>query len=228
MTAATKPKTPRPGVPVWDLATRLFHLSLICGVFSSWLSYELGQMQWHFISGYVVAGLIVFRLLWGFVGSRHSRFADFFPRWQTIIGYVRSGYSPTPGHNPLGALSVFALLGLLTIQVSTGLINIDDEGNRAPYSVLVPAQWSDRVGAIHEWSFNALAVLIAVHIAAVIFHTRKREPRMLAGMITGYKDAPGYAEPVSVVRAGLMLVISIAAVAALVNLAPPPPATVYF
>lgn len=228
MKDAVKSKNPTQGSPVWDLPTRLFHVLLICGVFSSWLSYELGRMEWHFYSGYTVTGLLVFRLLWGFFGSRHSRFADFFPRWQTVTQYLRTGISPTPGHNPLGGLSVLALLGLLAIQVGTGLLNIDDEGNRAPYSVLVPASWSDRIGALHEWSFNVLASLIALHVLAVVFHTLKSEPHMIRGMISGHKDAPGHVAPVSLLRAGLMLVISLASVTALVALAPPPPAPVYF
>ncbi len=223
------PAVQPPRHPVWDWPTRLFHVLLIASILSSWLSYEWGRMTWHFYSGYVVMTLIVFRLLWGFVGSRHSRFSDFVPGFPTLLRYLRSGVSPTPGHNPLGALSVLALLGLLTLQVTTGILNVDEEGNRGLYSVLVPADWTDRVGALHETLFNVLCGLIMLHIVAVIFHTRKHEPRMMSGMLTGHKDTPATAPPVSLLRAVFVLLVSVAVVTAVIVNAPPPPAApVYY
>ncbi len=227
MSAPGAPTSPRP-IPVWDLPVRLFHLLLMASILSSWLSYEWGRMTWHFYSGYVAATLIIFRVLWGVVGSRHARFSDFIPGLATLMRYLRSGVSPTPGHNPLGALSVVALLGLVALQVTTGLLNVDEEGNRGLYSVLVPADWVDRIGALHGTLFDVLVGLVVLHVAAVIFHTRKHEPRMISAMLTGYKDASGTESPVPAWRAVVVLLLSIAAVTALIVWAPPPPAPTYF
>ncbi len=214
--------------PVWDLATRLFHLLLIAAVATSWLTYELGRMELHFYSGYVVTVLLIFRVIWGFVGSRHSRFGDFWPRPSVLVQYLRDQVSLTPGHNPLGSLSVLAMLGLLTVQVATGFVNADEEGNHAPYNAQLPPDWVDKVATIHGGAFNLLAALIALHVVAVLYHRFRREPRIIRAMVTGYKDEPGREKPVSWIRALIVSMISAAAVTALVQWAPPPAAPLYF
>lgn len=215
--------------PVWDLPTRLFHWVLVANFLVSWLSFELGRMQVHLYSGYALLALVLFRITWGFAGSRHSRFSDFVRRPAAVMRYLRDGINPTPGHNPLGGWSVLALLGLLLAQGISGLFNADTEGTRAPYHHLLSEQQANAVGLIHQLVFDALLVLVALHLLAVAFHIRFRNEPLLVAMIRGGADNKnGEAAPVSWGRALTVFILCAGVVSALVYYAPKPPAVVYF
>ncbi len=129
-------------VRVWDLPTRAFHWLLAMGVIASVASAWIGgnAMVWRFRLGYAVFTLLAFRILWGLVGGRWSRFATFVYAPTTILRYLRGGSRTDEhhevGHNPLGALSVFGLLGVLALQVGTGLF-ADDARSRTLAAVLL-------------------------------------------------------------------------------------------
>lgn len=176
---------------VWDFPTRLFHWGLVIAVATSLLSEELGNMDIHVISGHVVLVLILFRIVWGLVGGKHARFADFVRGPSTVFKYVKSmfdgAHTPTVGHNPLGALSVIALIGILAVQVGTGLFSNDDILTEGPLFDLVSKSTSDTLTYYHGVASNALYILIALHLAAVAFYTFKGD-KILAAMIFGKKE----------------------------------------
>ena len=172
---------------VWDLPTRLFHWMLVGLIGFSWWTAEQGQDDLHFYSGYGVLTLLIFRLLWGFFGSSTARFSSFVRGPQAIADYMGKMKSwPGVGHTPLGALSVIALLGLLFVQVGTGLVQTDDDGLvEGPLASLVSYDVSDAAHDLHEVTFNLLLALIALHIAAIIFYRVALGKKLVGPMVTG-------------------------------------------
>jgi cytochrome b len=114
-------------IRIWDLPTRLFHWLLVMAVIGSFMSVKLGgnAMIWHGRFGYFVLTLLFFRLIWGFVGTHHARFAQFIKSPQAILAYLKNP-AETPGHSPIGAISVLVLLGLFLAQALAGLFASDD------------------------------------------------------------------------------------------------------
>ena len=178
-------------IRVCDLPTRLFHWSLVVLVVALIISGKIGGnlIDWHGKFGLAILGLLTFRIIWGLVGSTYARFASFFPTPGRIRAYLRGEWKE-PGHNPLGALSVFALLGLLALQVATGLPGNDDIAFRGPLFDIVGKALSDRMTGIHKLSINLLFALIALHVAAIMFYARVRKDNLVKPMITGWKEHP--------------------------------------
>src|SRR3954466_14244874 len=112
-----EPVPSRTRVRVWDLPTRLGHWLMVAGFALSWWTAESGRLEWHRWSGYALLGLVVFRLYWGFFGGSTARFGNFVRGPRAMLDYACGRLAPAPGHNPLGALSVLALLALLLVQV---------------------------------------------------------------------------------------------------------------
>jgi cytochrome b len=140
--------------------------------------------EWHIWSGCAILTLLIFRLLWGFVGSSTARFGNFV-RGPRAVGEFLLGRWSGIGHNPLGALSVVALLAAVAFQVGLGLIAEDEDGIYAgPLSRLVSVDTSDRARDIHEFWFNVLLGLIVLHIAAILVY-RLRGSKLTKPMITG-------------------------------------------
>ncbi len=174
-------------VAVWDLPTRLFHWSLVALLGFSWWSAEEDHLEWHLWSGYAVMTLLLFRLLWGLVGSSTARFAKFLKGPAGVLAYLRDSRGwRAVGHTPLGALSVVALLGLTLLQVATGLFNSDDdglvEGGLAP---LVSEDVADAAHELHELLFNVLLGFSGLHVAAIVFYRLFLGKKLLGPMIGG-------------------------------------------
>lgn len=180
---------------IWDLFIRLFHWSLVIAVVSGWLLGRFGPsvMTLHYYAGYAVGGLLVLRVIWGFVGSKPARFGAFLYGPRAVLAYVRTMFrrapSYWPGHNPVGALSVFALLGVLAAQVATGLIaDPDDFVNVGPLAGWVEfdtARWAART---HRMMSNLLLALIGLHVGALLFYRLWKREDLLRPMITGWKE----------------------------------------
>lgn len=192
MASPESPKSEKTGsVDVWDFPTRFFHWGLVIAVTTSLLSEQLGNMDIHVISGHVVLALILFRIVWGFVGGRHARFTGFVRGPSAVIRYTKSlfdgTHATTVGHNPLGALSVIAVLAVLAIQAGTGLFANDDILIEGPLFDLVSKSTSDMLTYYHGLSSNVLYGLIALHLAAVGFYTFKGD-KILGAMIYGTKE----------------------------------------
>jgi cytochrome b len=184
-------------VRVWDLPTRLFHWLLAAAVFTALGTGWWGEaaLVWHMRCGQLVLALLMFRLVWGLVGGRWSRFASFIYSPATVLRYLRGDSRADEhadvGHNPLGSLSVFALLGLLALQVMTGTLADDEVSTRGPLNHLVSnalalsaTSWHKAYG---QWTVSALVVL---HIAAIAFYLRRRHSNLIAPMLHGDKTLP--------------------------------------
>lgn len=220
---------------VWDLPLRLFHWALVGLVAFSYATAELGlaSMQWHIYSGYAILTLLIFRVVWGLVGSRHARFASFVQGPTKILRYagelVRSRERRYLGHNPLGALSVIAFLLLLGLQVGSGLFSADDILTEGPLATLVSSGLSEELTDLHKATFDYIVALIVLHLLAVAFHSFVKREGLIRAMVTGRKkpvDAsevgPAAAEPglSTSFRGLLVLAIAAAAVYGIVELLP--------
>ena len=188
---------PLPPVRIWDLPTRAFHWLLAACVIGSVISAKIGgnAMLWHFRLGYVVFTLILFRLIWGVVGGRWSRFASFFYAPSTTLRYLRGQSRPGEhldvGHNPLGAFSVFGLLAVLAAQVGSGLFAEDDVSNIGPLNKFVSGATSEWLTHWHrrygQWLVIALVLL---HVAAILYYLLRKKQNLVGPMLSGDKPLP--------------------------------------
>ena len=202
-------------VAVWDLPTRLFHWLLVALIAFSWWTAEQGRTEWHLYSGYAILSLLLFRLMWGFVGSSTARFSKFVRGPRAVLGYVREmrGWRGV-GHTPLGALSVVALLGLVGFQVVTGLINTDDDGLvEGPLAPLVSFDLSEAARDLHDQAFDILLVFIGFHVAAILVYRLALGKRLMAPMVTGLARIENETQPMRPARKWLALVCVVAAIA---------------
>jgi cytochrome b len=170
--------------PVWDLPIRLFHWLLAALILFSWWTVKNHHTDWHIWSGCGILTLLIFRLLWGFVGSSTARWTNFVRGPRAVSDYLRGQWTGI-GHTPLGALSVVALLAAVAIQVSLGLFSEDEDGlYLGPLSRLVSSDTSDKIRDVHETWFNVVLGLIILHVGAIIFY-RFRGRHLTKPMITG-------------------------------------------
>ncbi len=181
-------------VLVWDLPLRLFHWMLVLLVVTSVVSAEIGgnAMQIHMLSGYTILTLVLFRILWGFLGSTHARFASFVHGPGSAIAYLsalrRRQAGRYLGHNPAGAWSVMFMLASLLLQAATGLFANDDIATEGPLAKLVSKALSDRITGVHHLNSSLLYVLIGLHLAAVAYYFVYKRENLVQPMLTGFKE----------------------------------------
>ncbi len=221
-------------VRIWDLPTRICHWALAAAVVTACITGFTGGngMDIHGKAGIVIAGLLAFRIVWGLVGSTYARFARFVRGPAAIRAYLRGEWQGL-GHNPLGALSVLALLGLLAFQVGTGLFGNDDIAFEGPLYVLVGKETSDFLTGLHKSGVWALLALVALHLGAIGYYVRVRKDNLVRPMLTGWKEMPAAkAEPASgggfiafLVAAAIGVGVALAASGALLSPPAPLPAT---
>jgi cytochrome b len=219
---------------VWDLPLRAFHWLLAFSILASYLTAENGEfnaMQWHMYLGYWTAWLIIFRVIWGFIGPKHARFVSFFPMPGKLINYVKgffSGYTEhTVGHNPAGACMVFVMLILVAVQVATGMMATDDIYTYGPYNGAVSGSTGREMTILHGANFNWLLIAIALHIAAIFFYRIVKKQNLVGPMVTGKKPAANVPVDMAIensqlVKAIIVAVVSAGIVYAIVYFAPPP------
>lgn len=217
-------------IRVWDLPTRLFHWALVACVIGAFVSVQIGgnAMVWHGRCGLAVLGLLVFRIVWGFVGSTYARFGQFVRGPAAIKAYLRGEWQGE-GHNPLGALSVLALLGTLTLLVATGLFANDDIAFEGPLFSLVGKDVSDRLVGLHRLIEPLIILLVVTHLGAIAYYVRIKKQALVMPMITGWKVGAGEtARGGGVLAFVVALIIAVgvvfAASGALLPPPPPPPA----
>ena len=184
-------------VRVWDLPTRLFHWLLVLAVAGSVISAKIGgvAMVWHFRFGYVVLVLVGFRVLWGLLGGRWSRFASFIyapaTLWRYLRGQGRTNETLDVGHTPLGALSVFALLAILALQLGTGLVADDEIANQGPLIRHVSSDTALLATGWHKtWGQWLVLGLVALHIMAIAYYLLKKRINLVVPMLSGDKPLP--------------------------------------
>jgi len=181
-------------VRVWDLPTRVFHWLLTGLVIFSVVSGHIGgnAIVWHMRSGFAIFTLLVFRLVWGFVGGRWSRFRAFIYAPSTSLRYVRGQSLPHEhhhvGHNPLGAGSVFALLAILALQVGTGLFADDEIATTGPLNKFVSSATASLATSWHK-NFGQWIIfgLVALHVGAIAFYWFRRRQNLVGPMWHGDK-----------------------------------------
>jgi len=184
-------------VRIWDLPTRSFHILLILCVIGLVVTGEMGGdvMQLHFWFGYAVLTLVLFRLIWGFVGGHWSRFINFVPTPNKLLAYVHAlRNKQTPhhaGHNPLGTLSVLGMLSVLLVQVFSGFMSDDEISNTGPWTAWVPADWVELATEYHSDVGKVLLIfLIALHVGTVLYYKRIKHDDLITPMLTGDKELP--------------------------------------
>jgi cytochrome b len=184
-------------VRIWDLPTRIFHWTLALAVVGSVISAKIGgnAMVWHFRFGYLVLTLLAFRILWGLVGGRWSRFASFVYAPATLLRYLRGRAAPHEqldvGHSPTGALSVFALLAILAVQLATGLVADDEIANQGPLNRYVSGDTALAATSWHKrWGQWLMLALVALHLAAIAFYLLKKNSNLVRPMLLGDKSLP--------------------------------------
>lgn len=177
---------------LWDLPTRLFHWLLVVAVLASLITGQIGGglMDWHGRIGLVIVGLIAFRFVWGVLGSTYARFSQFFPTLTKLKAY-RLGTWHGVGHNPFGALSVFALLGVLTVQLVTGLFSNDDITFVGPLFDLVSKTLSNRLTGIHHFVSNVLIALVLLHVGAIGYYGHVKKEKLIKPMLAGWHEGDG-------------------------------------
>ena len=181
-------------VKLWDPALRLFHWALVLCVVTVWGLGKFGPaiMTLHFYFGYAICALLAFRLIWGFIGSPVARFRHFLfgpgPTIAYLAGLFRRAPSYWPGHNPVGALAAYALLGLLVAQVATGLVSDpDDFINVGPLAKYVSSDIASLAVRYHYLLGNLLLIMVGLHVAAILFYRLWKREDLITPMITGWK-----------------------------------------
>lgn len=198
--AAARRSAPR-DVRAWDLPTRLFHWGLVALIVSAYLTRTYSAdptLYWHRINGYAIIALLLFRMMWGFVGSSTSRFSSFLP-WPSRVlrhaGALLRGRAPLfLGHNPLGSVLIFVMMLAVLAQATAGLFTTDDVIAEGPLHHVASEGLADRMGAYHAKGFWIILALGAVHVAAnLIYQFWKREP-VVTAMVTGRKPLLDYSD----------------------------------
>jgi cytochrome b len=204
---------------VWDFPTRLFHWSIVALLGLSWWCAENDRMEWHYKSGLTLCALVLFRIMWGFAGSSTARFGQFVKAPGTVWRHVRGESTPQqPGHNPLGGWSVLVLLGLMALQIVTGLFAVDLDGlESGPLSYLVDFEQGRVAAGIHEVSFNLLLAASALHVAAILFYWLVKRRNLIGAMFSGYQRDGGGGG--AMVRAPWWRLVAVAGVALAVTYA---------
>jgi cytochrome b len=218
-------------VKVWDLAVRLSHLLfgvLVLGAFLT--SEEDDLVPVHTRLGLVLLGVVLFRVVWGFVGSRHARFADFVRSPRVVLAELRTMIRGKAGHylghNPVGAVMVVTLLAMLVVVTVTGIIV--SQGPEWSGALLMSKDAAHAVKEVHEATAWSLPVLLVFHVGGVILSSFLEKQNLVAGMVTGFKNSAsalaGETEPIPLraTTAGFLLaaLVVLAAVLLLWKLMP--------
>ena len=215
-------------IRIWDLPTRVFHWVLVLAIAGLMITGEVGgeAMVWHFRLGYTVGSLLIFRLIWGFIGGFWSRWQQFNCTPQSLFVYLSSQGASTKflGHSPTGSLSVLVILLFLGFQVGSGLISDDEISNAGPLTHLVSEKtiqwatyWHTEIGK------GVILVLIALHVLAIAWYFFKKNENLVRPMLTGDKESQEQApssfdRPIDWIKAILALAISAYLIYRLINL----------
>lgn len=192
----TKPATDLISAPVWDAFVRCFHWSLVTLFAISVASGKVGGewIVWHMRSGYAILALVVFRLIWGFVGGEYARYTSFLSgpahSFKFAKGLLGKTHQHVIGHNPVGGWMVVVLLLLLGVQAGLGLFSNDEIATTGPLARYVSDETSITLMGRHRMIGDLLLILVGVHIAAVLFHVFVKKEGIVRAMFTGRKELP--------------------------------------
>ncbi len=202
-------------VRVWDIPVRLFHWILVSCFVIAWLTLDDRYLDIHVFVGYLMVGLILFRVLWGFIGSPYARFSNFSYNWREVSNYLREVLNRRPthflGHNPAGSWAVYLLLFLGLLIATTGLLTLGGEERQGPIAGLLSYSQGGLAHDIHEWLAWVMLGMVLIHVIGVLVESLLHRQNLVAAMLTGYKpSAVGAIHTSSHWKVGIaLLVISI-------------------
>lgn len=178
---------------IWDLPTRVFHWLFALSFTAAWsLGEAEGWLGWHSYFGYLVGGLVLFRLVWGFVGEEHSRFRSFpldpGSAWRYLMGLRAGSTARHLGHNPAGAIAIYALLALGLVTACSGMALLGADKALGPLAGMVSPSWEDAIKEVHEFSANAMLLVVLAHIAGVVLGSLRHRENLPLAMVTGYRS----------------------------------------
>jgi cytochrome b len=182
-------------IKIWDLPVRLFHWSIVVLIAAAWVTQEFNLMDWHVWCGYAILTLLLFRVIWGFVGSDTARFTRFLKSPIAALRHLahlrRREEDREIGHNAAGGWMVLVMLALLGVQAGTGLFSNDDGNTEGPLMHLVDKEQSDWLSKIHALNFNLILAVIVLHVLAIVAYAMLKRQNLVRPMLTGRKDMPG-------------------------------------
>ena len=212
------PQRPQTHVQVWDAPIRLFHGAVVILLLVLWFSADQGYMRVHLWSGLALLTLLLFRLVWGFIGSTTARFRDFLHPPRQVLAYLRSlggtNKALFAGHNPVGGLMVVGLIAVLLLQAMTGLFANDGLRFHGPLALLVSEETSTRLTGLHGAIFNIILMLVWLHVVAVGFYLFVKRDNLIKPMLTGRKHKKHVPEGWNITLAHPYLAVLILALAA--------------
>jgi cytochrome b len=189
--------SPEQDVQVWDLGVRVFHWALVCLIAAAFITIKTDKLAYHAWCGYGILALLVFRVVWGFVGGTHARFFSFVKGPGAILSYMkgmfdRASHGASLGHNAMGALSVLAMLAALMFQAISGLfVNDDDFAFEGPLYKWAGKELSDKLTSLHHLNEKVIITLLILHIAAILFYRLYHKENLVRPMVTGFKRVTG-------------------------------------
>jgi cytochrome b len=221
---------PAAAVPlrVWDLPLRIVHWAMVVLLVALVVTAKMGgsALDWHMRAGEAMLTLVLFRIVWGFLGSQPARFSSFIRGPRVVIAYARSlvrpPHAPFAGHNPLGGWMVVLLLGALLVQATTGLFANDDSTTEGPLARFISKDLSDLISSFHRRNAWFVVALAIVHVAATLFYLIRFRENLIRPMFDGVKLVPraladGANASASPTRALALLVLCVLAVWLLVT-----------
>ncbi|HEC17507.1 MAG TPA: cytochrome B [Sedimenticola sp.] len=201
---------------VWNLPLRLFHWGLAASFVTAWLTLDDRYRDIHVFAGYVMAGLLLFRLLWGVIGGPYARFRDFAFGWREARDYLKLVLQRCPprflGHNPAGSWAIYLLLGLGLLIAITGLLTLGGEERHGPLAGWLSFAQGEMAHNLHELLAWSMLGLVAVHIAGVVVESLLHRENLVAAMLTGRKPSkPGMVSARAGRPTGILMSVAIAA-----------------
>jgi len=183
-------------IRIWDLPTRLFHWGFSLAVIGSIVTDLLDEIVWHSYCGYTALVLVVFRIIWGFIGPRHARFSSFIPSVSALKDFIKGKSFSSFGHNPLGALSVIAILLIVLVQASSGLFADDEISFQGPLTKYVAENVVKLMNQIHATNHLLVYGIVALHLLAIFYYQWKKKNNLIGPMIYGDKEIDQKNQPV--------------------------------
>jgi cytochrome b len=181
-------------VKVWDIGVRVFHWALVICIVGAFVTIKTNQTTLHSYFGYTILTLILFRLIWGFAGGTHARFTSFIAGPSRVIAYLKTTFKRDSehavGHNPIGGLSVIAMILAIGFQAASGLFINDDITFEGPLFAWVGKELSDKLTGWHKLNEKIIMALVLVHLSAIIFHKLFKKESLVKPMFTGNKVLP--------------------------------------
>lgn len=206
---------------IWDLPLRIFHWCFVLTIFGAWYTSEQeGELiDLHIQLGYVALSLLIFRILWGIIGSKHARFLSFIPSPKILMQYLKTSKKRVntstkkkdgAGHNPLGALMVVLMITLISLQAVSGLFISDDVFSSGPYYGSLSKEFEQVMSFLHHNTFDFMIAAIVLHLTAIAYYWRIKKQNLILPMITGKKPAHLVSEADVIPHSKIFLAIIVA------------------